>query len=233
VPGRFLVLQHQDDCPPALLGEWLNGAGCALDVRRPYAGDELPADLADHDGLVVLGGSMGATDDADHAWLAPTRALIREAAASGTPALGVCLGHQLAAVALGGEVERNPRGQMLGLLPMGWTGEASDDRLVGSVLGADLGVYWNDDVVTRAPAGTVALACSPAGDLQAVRFAPTVWGVQLHPEVDEQILRTWAMEDPDRYADGVLEKVLDEVAAARRDLESGWRPLAHALAAMT
>ena len=118
---RVLVVQHQDDCPPALVGDWLVEAGCVLDVRRPYAGDELPDDLADHDAFLVLGGSMGAADDADHHWLAATKALIREAAEGGTPTLGICLGHQLAAVALGGEVTRNPQGQQLGLLPMGWT----------------------------------------------------------------------------------------------------------------
>ena len=118
---RVLVVQHQDDCPPALVGDWLVEAGCVLDVRRPYAGDELPDDLADHDAFLVLGGSMGADDDADHHWLAATKALIREAAERGTPTLGICLGHQLAAVALGGEVTRNPQGQQLGLLPMGWT----------------------------------------------------------------------------------------------------------------
>ena len=53
--------------------------------------------------------------------------------------------------------------------------------------------------------------------------------MQLHPEVDEQILRTWAEEDPDRYAVGVLDDVLARIAAARAQLEAGWRPLATAL----
>ena len=83
-----LVVQHQDDCPPALVGDWLVEAGCALDVRRPYAGDELPADLSGHDALMVLGGSMGAHDDADHPWLTPTKALVRNAVATSTPTLG-------------------------------------------------------------------------------------------------------------------------------------------------
>src|SRR4051794_37184949 len=99
-----LVVQHQDDCPPALVGEWLVEVGCRLDVRRPYAGDALPETLAEHGALLVLGGSMGAADDADHPWLAPTKDLVRDAAGRRTPTLGICLGHQLIAVALGGEV---------------------------------------------------------------------------------------------------------------------------------
>ena len=57
-------------------------------------------------------------------------------------------------------------------------------------------------------------------------------GVQLHPEVDEQILAGWAEEDPDRYTEGELDDVLARIADAREELEAGWRPLAQALAAM-
>jgi GMP synthase (glutamine-hydrolysing) len=229
---RVLVVQHQDDCPPALVGRWLLEAGCELDVRRPYAGDPLPADVSDHDVLLVLGGSMGANDDADHPWLPATRSLIRVAAERRTPTLGICLGHQLVAVALGGVVRPNPRGQMLGLLPMGWVDGVRDDALMGAAISADVGVFWNDDVVVDAPDGTTVLARTPVGEIQVARFAPTVWGVQLHPEVDEGILRAWAEEDPDRYAAGVVDDVLARISAARNDLDAGWRPMAHRLAAL-
>jgi GMP synthase (glutamine-hydrolysing) len=223
---RVLVVQHQDDCPPALVGDWLVEAGCALDVRRPYAGDALPDDLADHDAVVVLGGSMNADDEAEHPWLTTTKQLIRLAADRGTPTLGICLGHQLAAVALGGSVVRNPHGQQLGLLPMGWTDAAGADDLMGAVTKTRVAVHWNDDVVDQVPDRTVVLAAAEGGELQAARFAPTVWGVQLHPEVDDRILREWAEEDPDRYAEGVVEDVLATIAAARAELMAGWRPLA-------
>jgi GMP synthase (glutamine-hydrolysing) len=60
-----LVVQHEDACPPAWLGEWLTAGGLTLDVRRPYAGEALPESMSAHSGLVVLGGSMGAYDE-DH-----------------------------------------------------------------------------------------------------------------------------------------------------------------------
>ena len=100
------MVQHETICPPGWVGDWLVEAGATLDVRHPYAGDDLPATLDDHDALVVLGGSMGANDDADHAWLARVKALVREAAERAVPTWGICLGHQLCAVALGGEVVR-------------------------------------------------------------------------------------------------------------------------------
>jgi GMP synthase (glutamine-hydrolysing) len=173
---------------------------------------------------------MGAYDDSVHPWLAPTRELVRDAVARRTPTLGICLGHQLVAVALGGDVRPNPRGQMLGLLPMGWLDAAGEDPVFSDIVGAGHGIFWNDDIVVTPPDGTVVLATAPDGEIQAARFAPTVWGVQLHPEVDEAILRAWAEEDPDRYAEGVLDEVLARISAARADLDAGWRSLAHRFA---
>ncbi|GAB3996559.1 type 1 glutamine amidotransferase [Nocardioides marmoraquaticus] len=229
----MLVVEHEAGAPAALLGRWLEEAGAELDVRRPYRGDALPADLADHDALVVLGGSMGAHDDAEHAWLEPTKELVRRAAAERVTALGVCLGHQLAAAALGGRAQKNPQGQQLGLLPVGWTWAVHDDPLFAAAPGAAArGLHWNDDVVVEQPAGTVVLALAPGGELQAARYAPTVWGVQLHPEVDEAVVRGWHEEDPDRHAEGVVEPVLRELATARDELDRAWRPLADQLVAL-
>lgn len=227
---RVLVVEHEAGAPAALLGRWLEEAGAELDVRRPYAGDPLPDDLEGHHALLVLGGSMGAHDDAAHAWIAPTKELVRRAAADGVVCLGVCLGHQLAAAALGGRSEPNPAGQQLGLLTVGWTWAVTEDPLLAPVRGtADRGLHWNDDVVVSHPVGTVVLALAPGGELQAARYAPTVWGVQLHPEVDESIVRGWHLEDPDRHAEGVAEPALAAVGAARAELERAWRPLADSL----
>lgn len=231
--SRLLVVQHEDDCPPALVGDWLTERGCELDVRRPYAGDDLPATLADHDGLLVLGGSMGA--EGDHPWLAPTKDLVRTAVAEAVPTLGICLGHQLVASALGGRVERNPRGQQLGLLEVGWTAEAVADELFGTLAEAPAparGAHWNDDVVTVLPPGATLLASAPTGEVQAVRFAPTVWGVQLHPEVDHAILRRWAADDAGSHAAAGIDQaaLLDAVEAAGPELVTTWTPLAASFA---
>ncbi|SDR84069.1 GMP synthase (glutamine-hydrolysing) [Nocardioides scoriae] len=227
---RVLVVEHEAQAPAALLGRWLVEAGAVLDVCRPYLGEDLPEDLAGHDVLLVLGGSMGAHDDAEAAWLPGTRALLREAAGSGVPALGVCLGHQLAAVALGGSSRPDPAGQQLGLLAVGWSEEAAADPLLGPLTGtARRGLHWNGDVVQDQPPGTVVLARAPGGELQAARFAPSVWGVQLHPEVDEHVVADWADDDPGEQPRERLDEVVRRVAAARGELEAAWRPLATSL----
>lgn len=229
---RVLVVEHDRDCPPALVGEWLAAAGCELEVVRPYAAAQLPERLA-HDALVVLGGPMGAMDEDRHPWLGPTKEIVREAAAAGVPTLGICLGHQLVATALGGSVAPNPRGQQLGLLEVGWTDAAADDPLVGGLAaGARRGVHWNDDVVTALPEGAVVLARTADGDVQAARFAPSVWGVQLHPEVTAEVLRPWAEDDRGSHeARGIdQDRLLADIEVARPELDAAWEPVARRFA---
>ena len=227
-----LVVEHDAECPPALFGDWLVEAGCDLELCRPYAGDALP-DLSSYDGLLVLGGPMGAADDQAASWLPTVRERVREAVSLDLPTLGICLGHQLVALALGGTVERNPRGQQVGLLDVSWTDAATDDPLLGELATPRRGVQWNDDVVSALPAGAQALAATPAGELQAARFGPSAWGVQLHPEVDTTVLAPWAASDRGSHEARGIDQVavLREIDEARDELERAWRPLALAFAA--
>jgi GMP synthase (glutamine-hydrolysing) len=233
VTRRVLVIEHDAECPPALMGGWLVEAGCTLDVSRPYDGDELPG-LSSYDGFMVLGGPMGADDDAEHDWLGPVKGLLREARGSGLPTLGICLGHQLIASALGGRVERNPRGQQVGLLDVGWTGAAAGDALLGPLATPRRGVQWNDDVVTALPDGATLLAATPYDEVQAVRYAPAMWGVQLHPEVDAEGLRPWADEDRGSHETRGIDTdaLLRDIDAARAELDGAWRPLAEGFAGL-
>lgn len=230
---RVLVVEHDAECPPALFGTWLEDAGCTLDVRRPYAGDDLPG-LAAYDGLIILGGPMGADDDAKHAWLGPVKDLVREARDSGPPTLGICLGHQLIASALGGRVERNPRGQQVGLLEVGWTAAAEQDPLIGPLASPRRGVQWNDDIVTALPDDATLLAETAYGEVQAARYAPAMWGVQLHPEVDAATLQPWADEDRGSHETRGIDtdRLLREIDDARAELDDAWRPLAAGFATL-
>lgn len=220
--SRLLVVQHENDDPIHLMGEWM--PDLEIVACRPFDGDDVPASLDGFDGLVVMGGAMGAHDDEKAAWLPATRELIRVAAATGTPTLGICLGHQLCAVALGGEIEVNPKGRQLGLLDVGWTAEAAEDPLMGGLVAPRRAMHWNDDVVSRLPEGAHRLATASTGEVQAARHAESVWGIQWHPEVDAAIVTEW-------FTDGGVpesekDRIVAEVASSRQALDEAWRPLA-------
>lgn len=233
MPHRVLVVQHQDTCPPALLEGWLVGAGLTLDVRRPDRGETLPVDMTAYDALLVLGGSMDSDDETGYPWLADTVALLRVAVREGAPVLGVCLGHQLLARACGGRVARNPRGRQLGLLPMGWTGAAAEDTVVGVLAGTTSRcLQWNQDIVVELPDDAMVLAQTPSDEPQVVRFAPVAWGIQAHPEVDQTVVQWWADDAAPDVVPQVAQRCVADVVAAGAELEAAWRSVAAAWAAV-
>jgi GMP synthase (glutamine-hydrolysing) len=95
-------------------------------------------------------------------------------------------------------------------------------------------VQWNNDIVITPPVGTEVLARTPAGEVQAARFAPSVWGVQSHPEAGAEIVSSWAENDRDSAVErGVdVDEYVAKVAAARDELRTSWQPLATRFAAM-
>jgi GMP synthase (glutamine-hydrolysing) len=196
---QVLVVEHEPGAPAAWLGDGLVDAGLRLDVRRPYAGDRLPDTVTEHAAVLVLGGSMDAWDDRATPWLPATRALVVDAEAAGVPTLGVCLGHQLATLALGGQVGRNPAGSTLAVHPVGWTPEADEDPLTAGV-GPAFGVHWNNDVVLALPDGARVLARTPDGHVQAARLGEHVWGVQFHPEAGPALVQEWVDDDGAAFA---------------------------------
>ncbi len=232
--AALLVVQHQDSCPPALFAEWLTEAGLDLDVRRPYRGEALPGDLREHAGLLVLGGTMGAHDDADHPWLPLTKALLRHAVEVDAPALGICLGHQLAAVALGGSSRPNPSGRTAGVRAIGWCADAFTDPLCRSMTDAQALVpHWNSDVVTDLPGRATVLARTADAAPQVLRLGPRAWGVQFHPEADHAVVSAWADEDRRKAPSGLdVDEALQQVKEADAALRATGRRLAEAFASV-
>jgi GMP synthase (glutamine-hydrolysing) len=123
------------------------------------------------------------------------------------------------------------------VLDVEWTEAAHSDPLLGPLARRDApspAVQWNNDVVTRLPAGAVDLARTGRGELQAARLADRVWGVQWHPEVGEEIIRPWADLDRDDAVErGVdVDACVEQVVAARGELRATWRVLAQTFAAV-
>jgi len=165
-------------------GPALEAAGVRLDERRLRDGDPLP-DLREVDGLLVLGGEQNALDPA----LRRETDLLRAAVDQAIPVLGVCLGAQLLAHALGGEVRKLPR-RHLAWEPLEPTPAAQDDPVLGALPEGAAGVHWNEDGFSL-PTGAVELLRSPAGSGEGFRAGRRAWGVQFHPELDEPALEHW------------------------------------------
>ncbi len=181
------VIHHLERAFLGHAGPALRSAGAELDERRLRDGDPLPR-LDEVEGIVSLGGEQNALDP----WLAEEAALLREAVARGVPVLGVCLGAQLLAHALGGTVRRLERRHVdwLELCPLP---AADGDPVLGALPPGAHGVHWNEDGFDLPP-GAVELLRSPAGSGEGFRAGRCAWGVQFHPELDDEAIGHWYVD---------------------------------------
>jgi GMP synthase (glutamine-hydrolysing) len=233
---RAVIVQHVPHEGPGWLAEVLDDARVDVDIRRMYDDDGLP-DVNDPDGLIVLGGPMGAYDDAQAPWLEAVKQLLVDSVSRGTPTLGVCLGAQLLAVACDGRVGPGEAGPELGLGLLHLCDAATDDALLCALASqqeAVQAVQWHWDHVTRLPAHAVLLASSPAYENQAFRLGERAWGVQFHPEVTLPLVAQWAQDDAAGVRAAGLEptQVVGAVAEAERSLLETWAPVLERFAAL-
>ncbi|MFZ4857410.1 MAG: type 1 glutamine amidotransferase [Desulfuromonadaceae bacterium] len=179
------IIQNDPEVPP---GNLLDHLTIPYIVHHPYRGDSLP-ESGKITALIVMGGAMGANDDARFPFLADLKNLIRSVVAARVPYLGVCLGGQLLAAALGADVV-SYRWEELGTLDVSLTPEGSKDRLFEGIAAEFKTFQWHHDSFDI-PVGGVLLASSAACPHQAFRVGSSAWGVQFHPEVTEPIIRDW------------------------------------------
>jgi GMP synthase (glutamine-hydrolysing) len=212
--SSLLVLQHIACEPPAAFEDELRSRG--LDVTRVELdeGEALP-DRREFPAIVVMGGPMGAYDEAEHPWLVDEKRLLRDAVEADVPVWGVCLGAQLLASALGARVYRGEQPEV-GLLPVELTSEAADDPVFGGAPSSFPTLQWHGDSFDL-PEGATLLASSPAYPHQAFRVGRS-YGLQFHIEVPLELATEWG--DVPAYAQslestlgpGALDRLLADVA---------------------
>jgi GMP synthase (glutamine-hydrolysing) len=185
---RLLVVQHEPSAPPGLLAPAAAATGVELQVVEA-PGQPVPVTLDGAHGLVVLGGVMDADETDAYPHLARTMDLVRDAAARSAPTLGICLGAQLAAAALGGRAYPGPAGEELGWTKVELTEEGRADPVTGALQEPAELFEWHHDTFDPPPGATL-LAGGAVYPSQAFRLGGVV-AVQFHPEVDAPLLAGW------------------------------------------
>jgi GMP synthase-like glutamine amidotransferase len=151
-----------------------------------YTGASAP-DIRLADGLILMGGPMGVNDGLEY--LECEMELVRQAANRGQGVLGVCLGAQLIARALGGRVYRSAMSE-IGWVTLRLTAEAASDRVFSQAGAAPTVFQWHNDTFDLPP-GAALLASSDACPNQAFRCGSNIYGVQFHPEMTPAMIVDW------------------------------------------
>ena len=188
-----VVLRHAPHVPIGSVQDVFAAAGLPWHYVDLYSDIPARLPLADAAGLVILGGPMNVDDVAAHPFLAIELDWIREAIDRELPTLGICLGAQLLAKALGKPVVRHMVKEIgwyeVQLLPA-----AHDDRLFGGRGPVETVFQWHGDTF-ELPAGAVQLARGTSCPVQAFRFGSSAYAVQFHIEMTAPLVNEW-LEEP-------------------------------------
>lgn len=208
---EHVAWEHLDQWGPTLESAGMRGA-CL------YAGDKLPA-LEDVQGVVVMGGSMNVYEEEAYPFLAPENAFIREALRLGIPYLGVCLGAQLLAKALGARVYANPVRE-IGYYRIECTEKPLGDPLLAGLPKHFTALQWHGDTFDLPP-GARLLATSPTCRNQAFRYGRNAYGLQFHLEVGPEMVADWCARYPEELEPFSLSPATLVAAAQQQEAALG------------
>jgi GMP synthase (glutamine-hydrolysing) len=230
---RILVVQHDDDGPAGVVGERIDALGGEQVTVLPHRGEALPESPAGFAGALFLGGPMSVREDDTYPHDPRLFGLARAFHEANKPLLGICLGAQILARALGERVYRH-REMEFGFCPVELTPEGQTDLLFAGLGPSLRPMQWHEDTFDL-PAGAVLLATGARCRNQAYRVGESTYGVQFHPEVDRAIVEAWAAmpaaqeaagsADLEASLRGPMEEHLAAAEALGRTLADRWMRL--------
>ncbi len=191
--NRLLIIQNSPTAPLGVLNQYIGDRDVSLEILTPLAGERLPISTA-YSGLIILGGSMNAEDDAQYPHLIDVVRLVQLFATEHKPILGICLGAQLIARAFGSRVYQHDVVE-LGFTPLRLIPTAiADDPLLKSALSSDSETIhimeWHFDTFDL-PNQAKLLMTGDNCQNQAYRLNDNIYGFQCHFEVNRAILQGW------------------------------------------
>lgn len=186
---RLLVFQHVASEPAGTLDSFLRGSGFRIRYINFERTPDSDPDPRRYDGLVVLGGPMNVDQSDAFPHLRTEIEVVREALAREMPILGICLGAQLLAAALGAEVHPAPVRE-IGWYPLQPSPSAESDALLRHVTHGQHVFQWHS-YTFAVPPDAVHLASTATCANQAFRHGSNAYGLQFHPEVDRDLIARW------------------------------------------
>ena len=183
---RHVPFEHLGRIEPELVRR-----GIGIDYADLYQPGAAEPDPARYDGLIFMGGAMSVNDGLPH--LEREARWIAQAVEAGRPVLGVCLGAQLIAKAMGARVYRNPVKE-IGWFEIELTGEGAADPLFAGVGPRETVFQWHGETFDLPP-GARWLASSTACCHQAFRIGSSAYALQFHLEVTPEMIADWCSQD--------------------------------------
>jgi GMP synthase (glutamine-hydrolysing) len=221
-PPRILAIVHEADAGPGVFAEVARARGHVLEEWRIDQGAPPPRPPESYAAVLVLGGAMHAHEHEAHPWLADEEALLSASVAARQPVLGVCLGAQVLARAIGGDSQRMAEPE-IGWYDVRSTAETASDPLFAPLSGGFRALQWHSCSFTLPPRA-LCLAES-AGCPQAFRVGECAWGIQFHAEVTLRDYEAWLDHHASHPEDGDGPADPSALREQTREAIGGWNTL--------
>lgn len=176
-------LQHVPFETPGSILPYLHDKGAQIQATHLYKNEDLP-EVNDFDLLIVMGGPMGIADEDEYPWLAPEKALIKATIDSGKKVLGICLGAQLIADAMGADVSKNAHRE-IGWFDISASAKLADTLLAGVFPEKTSVFHWHGDTFAI-PNEAIPIASSDACQNQGFIYDNHVIALQFHLEITQE-----------------------------------------------
>src|SRR5215471_18343803 len=230
--AKVIVLQHEPFEKLGIIADALLAAEISYEYVRSFEGQPVPRNTTGTDGLIVLGGSMAVYEHHWYPFLLDEIKLIEAAIEEGKPILGVCLGSQLLATALGAPVTKAPKKE-IGWYPIKLRPASAGDKLFGEAPAAFIAYHWHGDIF-EVPPGAASLASSELTEHQAFRYGDSAYGLLFHMEATQRIVEDmvsgFAGEVSEEHVDG--QAIISQAGAFMpglheigRRVSTGWAKL--------
>ncbi|MVN75353.1 amidotransferase [Hymenobacter sp. HMF4947] len=216
---RWHCLQHLPDEGPGYAAEWLAAHGHSLTYTRLLEPYPIFPGVDEFDGLLILGGAMSVHEEEAFPWLRDEKAFLQTTLRAGKITLAICLGAQLVAQALGGEVHPNPDPE-IGYWTVRFSAKALAHPLLRGWPAKATVLHWHFDTFT-VPPGAVRVGMSAGCAAQGFVWGDGLIGLQFHPEMTEEMVEHLMHFENHEAAEE--QEFVQTAEQIRAKLKSGWK----------